>query len=68
MKQNKKTLAEELRHVEQEYMEASEAVELLEDAAVDGELSFDAEKEKLDTEKKAKKHVKKAVAEAEEAR
>lgn len=46
----KKSLAEDLAQAEELYTEAAEAVETLEDAAVDGELSFDAEKAKLETE------------------
>lgn len=64
MKENKKSLAEELRQVEQEYKEASEAVEILEDAAVDGELSFDVEKEKIE-ETRSWKRARKAKAKEE---
>lgn len=48
MKKNKhKSLAEELEQVENEYREAAQAIEVFEDAAVDGELSLDEEKELL---------------------
>lgn len=46
----KKTLAEELAKVEEEYNEAAEAIETLETAAVEGELNLDAAHERLGTE------------------
>ncbi|MBO4382847.1 MAG: signal peptidase I [Clostridia bacterium] len=47
MKKKHKSLAEELEQVENEYREAAQAIEVFEDAAVDGELSLDEEKELL---------------------
>ena len=41
MKKKHKSLAEELEQVENEYREAAQAIEVFEDAAVDGELSLD---------------------------
>ena len=40
-------LSKELELAEEEYREAAQAVEILEDAAVDGELNLDVEKEKI---------------------
>ena len=49
----KKSLAEDLAQVEETYSEAAQAIEVLEDAAVDGELNLDAELEKIETEGEA---------------
>lgn len=49
----KKSLAEDLAQVEETYSEAAQAIEVLEDAAVDGELNLDAELEKIETEAEA---------------
>lgn len=49
----KKSLAEDLAQVEETYSEAAQAIEVLEDAAVDGELNLDAELGRIETEAEA---------------
>lgn len=45
----KKSLAEDLAQAEETYSEAAQAIEVLEEAAVEGELNLDAELEKIET-------------------
>ena len=46
----KKSLAEDLAQVEETYSEAAQAIEVLEEAAVEGELNLDAELGKIEAE------------------
>lgn len=49
----KKSLAEDLAQVEETYSEAAQAIEVLEEAAVEGELNLDAELGKIESEAEA---------------